>query len=758
MKASSLNPLQGDLDASRVAGLLDTRRWLLVLLLSQAWFFAGFVGALQWSSLTTTDRIALVVSTIAIVAGWILSSRTIGLWLVMSAPLLLVLAAIANGGSPSEAKWIAVSTSAGHVAYALVLLTGPVLGIVAIIGCTGALILTWSMRPDNVVPGALNVADGRIAFALLAVSALVLWLAWHLLRRRAVAEDTARARLADRMAAERETQERSRMWRSAAVRVHERLLSTLRYLLQTPQPDRAGLRTLITEGGDMHLGDSPEDLERSVRLATAARIASGIVRLDGSVIDIPVTEEVRAAGRAAIVECALNAVLHGGATDVVVTAQLDGSQVHIFIVDNGSGIPDEATAGLGWSSVLDEGLSNVGGTWSVESRSGSTTVTLTLPTSSARTTTMVDDGFAQGRTLLSAPLLAVGAVGIAFDVLSMGRTAAGLMLIGLTLAGVVIGAGIVVRGRQPHMLVSSATLLAVAITPWLAAHAVSPGVSIQQVAPGMVTAGYALIAIALWCRRWQFIAGLAIWAVGMLVLTIQAAPDERQPLLIGLVNCLVIVPVVVIVLSLATQRFRRTQVEVMLQREALNRELVRANAASVIDRQLSACVAQAESIIGRIADGAGLDADTRRELACLEGLIRATIQVDPVSSGEFARVAARLCNAAFSNSIPAQVGTLISSADATPLPNALVQALESSIASAESITVRAMTSAHEDHLSVHLQGKAVDIRAIDETARDLDDNVELDTEIQPGAGVLVLVGRSFADDPHETTPQESPQR
>ncbi len=93
---------------------------------------------------------------------------------------------------------------------------------------------------------------------------------------------------------------------------------------------------------------------------------------------------------------------------------------------------------------------------------------------------------------------------------------------------------------------------------------------------------------------------------------------------------------------------------------------------------------------------------------------------------------------------------LISSADTTPLPTVLVQALESSIASAESITVRAMTSAHEDHLAVHLHGRAVDIRAIDEIARDLAMSVELDTEIQPGAGMLVLVGRSVATDLHGT--------
>lgn len=320
------------------------------------------------------------------------------------------------------------------------------------------------------------------------------------------------------------------------------------------------------------------------------------------------------------------------------------------------------------------------------------------------------------------------------------------MIIGLTTAAVLLGARILLRGRRPPVLLTSSILLALAITPWLASYATPTEISTQQVAPGLVTAGYALIAISLWSRRWQFIGALAMWAAGMLALTAQTPPDDRQPLLIGLVNCIVIVPVVVIITALASQRFRRTQVEIILQREALNREIVRANAASVIDRQLSACVAQAEAIIARIADGAELDAGIRHELTCLEGLIRATIQVDPMSSGEFARIAARLCNSAFSEAIPAHVGTLLSSPDATPLPTALVRALETSIASADSITVRAMTTAHEDHLALHLHGSDVDIRAIDQIAPSLADSVELDTELQPGTGVLVLVGRAVAGD------------
>jgi signal transduction histidine kinase len=743
MKALFPNANENGIAGSSVASLLATRRWLLVLLLSEAWLFAALVGAAQWRSLASSDRLALLGSAVCVVVGWSLSRRTIGLWLVMGAPLLLLLATFANGGTPSEVKWIAVSTSAGHVAYALVMLTGPAVGLVSVVGCTAALVLSWSMRPGNVVPGALVVADGWVTYASLAVSALALWFAWQVLLRRAKSEDDSRARLAARIQAEQEVQERSRMWRAAAVSVHERLLSTLRYLLQTPEPDREGLRTLIAEAGAVELGSTPADLERSLRIATAARVAAGIVKLDPSIIDLPVSDEARAAGRAAIVECALNAVLHGGATAVVVAGEIDHGIVRIRITDNGSGIPGDATPGLGWTSVLDSGLSAVGGSWTVSSQPGCTVVALAVPAATTPTTaTILDDSFAQGRTLLSVPLLAVGGVGIAYDALSMGTTLIGLVVVAITIAAVLIGARFIQQGKRPDVRLSSVALLALAITPWLATYGLPQGISVQQLAPGMVTAGYAIIAIALWGRRWQFVSALAIWATGMMALAADTAASERQPLVIGIVNCLVIVPVVVIVVSAATRRFRRAQDALILQRAAMNTEIVRANAASVIDNQLSACVAQAEAIIARITDGAEVDAETRHELACLEGLIRATIQVDPVSSGEFARVAARLCNSAFSHSIPSQVGTLISSPETSPLPADLVKGLESAIATADSITVRAMTAADEDHLSVYLHGPSVDVQAIASISKVTLQGVDVDMESEPGAGVLVLIGRS----------------
>ena len=742
----ALFPDRGDdrIVASHIASLLVTRRWLIGLLFTQAWLFAALVGALQWQRLTSADRLALVLSALLITVGWATSRRPIGLWLITGAPLALVLAAIANGGSPQDVTWIALSTSAGHVAYGLVLLTPPAIGLVSILGCTALLAFAWSREPENVLPGALAVADGRIALALLAVSAFMLWLAWHVLWRRAAAEDASRARLADRVAQEIEAQERSRLWRDTAVRVHERLLSTLRYLVQSPEPDRAGLRTLLADAEGLDLHRSPSDLEHGVRAATAACIASGIIQLDDSVIDLPVSDRARAAARAAIVECALNAVLHGDATTVLVSAERDARQVRVHIRDDGRGVSDAAIPGLGWSAVLDTGLADVNGSWTLTSSADGTTVTLVVPAINATTTaTIGSDGFAQGRTLLSAPLLAVGGIGIAFTALAASPFAAGLAIIVANVAVVAVGAVVIVRGRRPSVPVTSAALLAAAATPWLVRFGLPPTVSMEQLTPGLVTSGYTLITLALWCRPWQFIGGLAVWAAGMLALAARTSPEGQPSLLVGLVNCLVIVPVVIVVLSIATRRFRRTQNAILLQREALNRELIRANATAVIDQQLSACVAKAEAIIRRVADGAEVDAAIRHELACLEGLIRATIQVDQLSDGEFARVAARLSNEAFNRSIPARIGTIISSTDATPLPRDLVQGLESAISSAEAITIRVMTSGSSDHLSLHLHGPTVAGDGLDTMDRFGLDDIDVTTEVEPGSGVLVLVSRAL---------------
>lgn len=688
---------------SRVAGPLQVRRWLIQLLLSEAWLFAALAGASAWPRLPTLDRLLLLVGAVSIVLGWVLGRRVVGQWLVAAAPLSLVLAAALSSAPASGPAWIALAVSVGHVTYALVLLLPVRFAPIAIpVGCA-VLALVWSSRPGNVLPGALAVAGGWISVASLAVSASALWFVWRALLQQSEADDSRSQRLAERIQRELATQERSRMWRATAIAVHERLLSTLRYILQADTLDRPGLAALVSDTPSAEAQPAGSDLAGDVRQATAARLAADIVRVDPSALDLPLTDEVRLAARAAIVECALNAVLHGHAHEVVVAAISTKDRSVITVSDDGLGVSSNAAPGIGWSSTLGDGLAAVGGTWTIAREGDRTIVRIDVPRIAPRTgPAFAEDGFQQGRALMSAPLITIGVVGISFDALVAFTTRSGWPLLGTAILATLGALVLVLRGRRPGLVASTAVLAGLAAIPWLMAFARPAPDLAPTLAAGLTTAGYTLIAVGMWSRGWQWIAGLGAWAAGVFVVARVDGTTDPLPIAVALVNCLIIVPVVIIVSAIGTRRYRRTQQAAALEREAMNREVIRANSAMAIDQHLSACVAQAEDIIEQLAQGAEFDETSRQQVACLEGLIRATIQVDPTSSGEFAQAAARLVNSAFSEDIPVRVGTLLASNDTSPLDPDIEQALEEVIRAHTTVTVRALTDGSRDHLALEL--------------------------------------------------------
>ena len=729
-------------------GLYDVRRWLIRLLFTEAWLFAALAGLLSWNRLSATDRAALAASAALVIVGWALSRRTVGLWLITAAPLCLVVATMLSSVSPGAARWVALGVSTGHVAYGLVLLTPRRVGIVAVVVCSAALALVWALRPSNVVPGALDVAGGWISVASLGLSAGILWYVWHALLDQARADDARMQQVSDRLQEELAAQERSRMWRATVVSVHERLLSTLRYVLQADHLDRDGLRRLVGMDGTSPPEVNTPSLAEDVREATAARIAAGIIRVDASVLELPLSEEVRAAARSAIVECALNAVIHGDATDVHVTARRSPDACVISVADNGTGISSDARPGLGWTTTLGEGLGDVGGSWSHARVRDRTVVTLTVPALADRSRPdFAEDGFQQGRILISAPLVTVGIVGVAYDVIAGLAAPLGWPLVVTALLASIGAVVLVARRQRPSLLTSSAVILGLAGIPWLLAVTGTPATAASASVAGLTTAGYALIAVGVWSRWWQWVVGLCLWAAGVLTDANVGgvAGQDPLPIVVALVNCLIIVPVVVVVASIGYRRFQRAQAALALEREAMNRELIRANSAIFIDQHLSACVAQADGIIADLAGGEALDPERRQQVACLEGLIRATIQVDPIDSGEFTRVAARLVNTAFSVGIPAMVGTLVSSSDRTPLEPDLILDLEALIRESSSVTVRTLNDGISDYLSLELRdpgsAAAVALAALEDSphAREA-------VQVTPEAdgSVVVMVSRPIA--------------
>jgi hypothetical protein len=731
----------------RLAGLLEARRWLILLLLTEAWLFAAIVGAAQWRELSGADRLILIIAVLCIISGWLLSRRTVGLWLVTLAPILLVIAAAVGGSDSNSAKWIALSVSCGHVAYALIMLTPPAFGLIAIGASGTALMIIWSRTPTNVFPGPLAIAGGWLSFTTILVSGLALWWAWTRLTRYARISDLALERLNRRLDAEIETQERSRMWRAAAASVHESLLSTLRYILQTESLDRAGLAATSARASSVSATISSEDLRISVQQATAARLATDIVQLDPSAIDLPISDEARLATRAAIVECALNAVLHGRASAVVVSAERIGRMWEIRISDNGTGLAPDVTPGLGWALVLDAGLTEVGGTWRVSSNELGTDVYLSVPEDLQHSLGGVnDDGFNQGRLLISAPLAAVGVVGIACEGLAAWGTVTGwpMAVVGATAA--ITALAIVAQAARTNAVIVKATLLALGLVPLLmvplAGDIATRGAVLIA---GLTAAGYSLLSVAVWSPSWHWISALALWAIGAIIFGALAGSGTGNLILVSLVNCLVIVPIVFIVTSIGSRRFQRAQIALMLNREAMRRQVIRASAATLIDRHLTACVAQAQAIVSDLASGAQLDEETRHRIECLEGLIRSTIQMDPVTSGEFTRATARLVNTAFNASVPAYVGTLISSRDTDPLPAEFLTLLESLVVQCTHIRVRSFQIGNSDYLSLELQGlhQGLTSDVANLFSRPFH-NVEVEVETVGQDNVIVMVTRQMS--------------
>lgn len=687
----------------RLAALLETRRWLLLLLLTVAWTYPAGFGFAHFADITPADRILLLVSVPFMIGAWLLSRRRYGLWLLLGGPGCLVLAAALNGGQAESTAWIYLSVSAGHLTFVFVVQARRWIGLASIVATAALLALVWAPHPTNVAAGPLAVANGWIAVAALAANGLGAWFAWHRLLSEARAADSIYLALANRTSAELSTQEQSRAWRAAAVAVHERLLSTLRYVLQSDELDRDGLREFNSAlpTADLLAGDA----DRSLESATAARIASNIVRVEPSAILLPMADGARAAARAALVESAINAVQHGGATEVVVTGAVTQDWVAIHIKDNGVGISADATPGIGWTSVLDHGLAAVGGNWSARREAGHTVVTLNLPrvdsAVSSDDPTRPDSD--PGRLLISATLISFAIVGLAYNWILGTGTQGGWLLIADSFLATAAGLWVVVRGRSIRPRTAIGFLLPLAAIPWIIWW-VRPDVGqLAAIGGAFGAAGYGIIAVATWSRWYMWVFGLGFWAWGALVTSAAYDGVSLFPIAAALVNSLITLPVVASVSTIGTRRFLRAQAALEVERETIRRESLRATASVVINQHLASCVNAAEKEIANLAAGAELNAATRHKLNCLDGLIRATIQVDPAHSGTFSRVASQLVALAFGRSIPADVGTIIASEDSRRLPAELRQHLDRLVSAANAFSIRAFSSNDRDYLSVTLR-------------------------------------------------------
>lgn len=222
--------------------LLQTRRWVFVLGVGITYVITLLVATLVWKQLVTGERVLIVLSIPFFVAGVLLSRRSIGLWLFVPVPLVILACAVIY---PSNGpRWIAAVLLVSYAAYLWAILTPRWIGLLSLLLGPLLLFVVWRQRPANVIAGGLALADGSLALIQVVIATGMIWWAWNSLRSEATRTDAELAVLDARTAESMLVTERAAMWRLAGARLHETVLNSIRYLLAAGTVDRAVLGDL----------------------------------------------------------------------------------------------------------------------------------------------------------------------------------------------------------------------------------------------------------------------------------------------------------------------------------------------------------------------------------------------------------------------------------------------------------------------------------------------------------------------------------
>ena len=712
-----------DTSGPEVRALRITRRWILTML-SCLLVLVALRGAVShWALLNSVEHLSIVVAVVLALGGAVLGRSPRMLWLADASVLVLALTALfAPLGSP---PWLPMPNVASYVAFIAITLTSRRTGLVIAFAGAAFVALIWAHRPTNIVVSALDLWGGWIVVAQILATALATWWAWNTVAREAVTADRdfqRRARAAETAVA---SQERARVWRSAAARLHESVLNSIRYVLATDAPDRDRLAEQLDAAAMApELPSSPTE-DTISRLIAAVRqdpAAAGIVHATNPDISVHMEPEVFEAARAALVEIAHNAVRHGGATDLQLT--FESNRMGELIVtsrDNGIGLPTQIRPGIGVGTVLTESVEAVGGSVALTlGASGGTRAVLMVPVKEGGERfgrlRRVYSPFDKGRLLITAPLAGSFTVGVLYFLLltpfarSDSEGSADYVLAAIAgILGAAAGVTLVTRRQHPSLLIGLGLIMLPAIVPW-ALRATDHSCGEAPILAAVVNvAGFAVVTIAAWSGVLPGFAGVVLWATGVVVLESRLPSVCRDGVSLALANSLLVIPVALVGTFVGVRTYQRAADRV---NEARRRDLVeqsRAETAIDLNSSLYGAAEEAVALLRSVAAGADLDDDMREELESVDARIRAAIQVDSTRAGGFAVLAKDLVNAASTSGVSVEVRAIGSSRDTRPLPESLENLLASMIIGSRDVQpiIQVFTDGRRDYLSAVVDGHEI---------------------------------------------------
>lgn len=726
--------------------LETTRWWLVIVLPSVTLAWVVIAAGRVWSSLTIVDHLMIVLSLLSLFTAIVLRSNR-GLWLAAFAYIPLVICAFL--GPEGAPPWLAMPNLVGNAAYLVIMLTprriGWIFGVVAAFVFT----LVWRLQPSDVVMWAPRTSAGWIVIAQLFWACCMLWWTWHRLVRDATDADGDYSATVSRTRAAVEAREADDAWRTAAVRVHETVLNTIRYVALARPIDRAALRTLLdasTLSVPRRTSGNVDTVRAILDSVIEITMVDAEVRLPARIPELQFTAQTSAAVREALVELIRNAAIHGLASRITIAIhQRERAVLQIEVSDNGRGVRSGAAHGFGLSRIIGEGLEGIGAEWSLDSSERGTTATMMVPlTDSTSEPPMRRSDSDYGRLLISAVIGGTMTVGLLWFVLIASQASLPTIAVAfMGAAGALATLVLLGRHRRVGAWATIAFLIGPVAFPWALALVNHGCAQANVIAGAFNVSGYAVILVATWGRGRIGALGVLAWSIGGVALMNSMSAGCRTPTLLAEVNSLLTVPVLLIAVSLAARvtrraRQRRFDAEVVQLKEA-----ARARTTREFVERLSGSIGDANVILEEIADGAIDDAEAHRRLEIADARIRMLMQVDPQRDGAMTMLAAQLVDAALRAGSRVNVRAINGSSDRTPLDPrlgiALGEFLERSVGE---VTIQVFQDEAHDYLTLTLTD--VTLPELPDIARAVRGVTSISVDVQGSADseVAIMVTRS----------------
>ena len=698
--------------------LFTTRRWLDTMLALALVAVAASRAIPSWNELTTTDHIGLFAAVLLVLAGAILGSTFPFLWLCPAGLLALTVTALtAPHGSPA---WIPMPNAASYAAYISITLVGRRTGLVLIFVGPALVESVWLLHPSNIVANSMALWGGWLVAGQVLASSVATWWAWNSLLGYARVSDADFRDREKRAEQSLREQERARVWRTAAARVHESLLNTIRYVLETTNLDRDRLVTELQRPGlapeTVRTGAVPTS-ELLLSQVLADPDAAHILRLPTSYDEFEMSPDVFEATRNALVEVAHNSVRHGSATELRTTFDTDDhGLLTVHAIDNGSGLTKQSRPGIGSTQVIRDALTAVGGSVSLSpapQRGVDAKITVPVsPISSDRKSgspNKADTSFDQGRYLFSLPLAAGATWGILYFIIigslrPLDRTGGAHFWLTIVcgIAGSLIAMYVTSRRYKPGVIVGLALTMIPAFVPWFLRTSDYTCANVPNVAGAINMAGFAIVAIAMWTGYVPGAAAVLTWLIGASI-TMQRVPVECQSTVkLAMANSALILPLAAITTFVGIRSFQRAAERTNQIRVSAIVEASRAATAADLNDELFLAVEQANGLLAEVAGGRDLNDQTRRDLEAYDARIRASVQVDPTTAGGAARSIKRVVDLAASLGVPVSVRAISASSDQRPLPARIEDLLATAVSTTTDIrpTIQVFNDGRQDFISL----------------------------------------------------------